>query len=157
MGLKDWLKGLGHTVVGGLSHIPGLGDFVNPLDACFKTDAQKAKENDAAWVHQLALPVSAFFGVMSGVYALQRIETLGPTPALLTGPIIAGAIYLLIDGAACGVEGKNIAVCVLGDAMNWGDSISKSLVGFDPHFATKFVGEIESGALSAVFGKACAN
>lgn len=157
MGLGDWLKSLGHTVVGGLSHVPGLGDFVNPLDACFKTDAQKAKENNAAWVHQLALPVSAFFGVMAGVYALQRLDTLGPTPALLTGPIVGGAIYIIIDGVGCGIEGKNIPFCIIGDAMSWGDSISKSVVGIDPHFATKFVGEIEAGALSAVFGKACGN
>lgn len=155
MGFWDTIKGGLHTVLGGLSHVPGLGDFINPLDACFQSKEQRERANKGQWIHQLALPVSAFFGVMSGVYAIQRLDTLGPTPALLTGPIVAGGVYAIIDAIGCGVEGKNIPVCVLGDAMSWGDSITKSVVGFDPHIATKFVGEIESGALSAVFGKAC--
>jgi hypothetical protein len=75
--------------------------------------------------------------------------------ALLSGPIIGGIAYILVDGAGCAVEGKNIPLCIIGDASAWSDSIVKSVVGVDPHFATKFVGSIESGVLSAVFGHAC--
>lgn len=156
MGFKDWFKGAMHSILQAGSSIPGIGDYLNPLEACFTTDAQKKNANKARWLHQLALPVAAFFGASSAVYALMRMDQIGPTAAALTGPIIGGIFYIIVDAIACYIEGKAIPFCIIGDAASWSDSAFKNTLGIDPHFATKFVGEVESGALTAVFGKACA-